>query len=108
MPLVFTVTNIGRVSVTLSLMGREPTADFRITDRRGRMIWSRLRGQTMLGSLRLFPLDPGKSLAFREVWNQRTDDGRALTSGEYAVRGVLMTDDPNGLASAPVRLRISP
>jgi hypothetical protein len=107
-PLVFKVTNVGNVSVTLHLMGREPAADFRVVDRRGRMIWSRLRGQTMLGALRLYPLDAGKSLSFREVWDQRTDAGRPVTPGEYQVRGVLLTDDPGGLASAAVRLRVSP
>ncbi len=60
----------------------------------------------MLGALRLFPLDAEKSLSFREVWNQRTDAGRPVAPGEYLVRGVLMTDDPEGLASPPVRLLV--
>jgi hypothetical protein len=62
----------------------------------------------MLGALRLFPLDAGKSLSFREVWDQRTDSGRLVTPGEYLVRGVLLTDNPAGLASAAVRLRVIP
>jgi hypothetical protein len=106
--LVFKITNAGSVSATLHLMGREPAADFRVTDRRGRMIWSRLRGQTMLGALRLFSLEAGKSLSFRDAWDQRTDAGRPVTPGEYLVRGVLLTDDPAGLASAAVRLRVIP
>lgn len=105
-PLVFTVTNTGKVSVTLQLLGRTPTADFRISDRRGRTIWTRLRGQTLLGALRLFPLDAGKSLSFRQVWNQRTDRGRPVAPGEYLIRGVLLTDHPGGLASPPAHLRI--
>ena len=60
----------------------------------------------MLGALRLFPLDAGKSLSFREVWNQSTDAGRRVAPGEYLIRGVLLTDDPEGLASPPARLRI--
>jgi hypothetical protein len=105
-PLVFTCTNAGRTPVTLQLLGRTPSADFRISDSRGRPVWSRLRGQTLLGALRLFPLDAGKSLSFREVWNQRTDAGRPVAPGEYLIRGVLLTDDPKGLASAPARLLI--
>jgi hypothetical protein len=105
-PLVFTVTNAGRTAVTLQLLGRAPTADFRITDSRGRPVWSRLRGQTVLGALRLFPLDPGKSLAFREAWKQLTDAGRPVGPGEYLARGVLLTDQPEGLPSPPVRIRI--
>jgi hypothetical protein len=106
-PLVFTVTNAGRAPLTLQLLGRTPSADFRISDSRGRLVWSRLRGQTLLGALRLFPLDAGKSLSFREMWNQRTDAGRPVAPGEYLIRGVLLTDDPEGLASPPARLRIA-
>jgi hypothetical protein len=105
-PLVFTVTNVGRTALTLQLLGRTPSADFRISDSRGRPVWSRLRGQTLLGPLRLFPLDAGKSLSFREVWNQHTDAGRQASPGAYLVRGVLLTDDPKGLASPPARLLI--
>ena len=106
MPLDFTVTNTGKVSVTLQLLGRTPTADIRVSDPRGRIIWSRLKGQTLLGALRLFPLDAGKSLSFRQAWDQRTDTGTAVAPGEYLIRGVLLTDDPEGLASLPARLRI--
>jgi hypothetical protein len=60
----------------------------------------------MLGALRLFPLDPGKQLAFRQAWNQRADSGSLVPPGEYLIRGVLLTDDPEGLASPPARLHI--
>lgn len=106
MPLVFTITNTARVSVTLQLLGRTPTADFQVSDSRGRTIWSLLRGETLLGALRLFPLDAGKGLSFRQVWNQRTDTGSPVAPGEYLIRGVLLTDDPKGMASPPARLRI--
>jgi hypothetical protein len=105
-PLVFTITNTGKVSATLQLLGRTPTADFQVSDPRGRIIWSRLRGQTLLGALRLFTLHAGKGLTFRQVWNQRTDSGSPVAPGEYLIRGVLLTDDPKGLASPPARLRI--
>ena len=107
MPLVFTVTNLGSTSVTLQLLGRVPMADFRVSDLRGNVIWSHLRGQTLLGPLRLFPLGAGKSLSFRQAWNQRTDAGPGVAPGEYLIRGVLLTDAPAGLVSLPVRLRIT-
>jgi hypothetical protein len=106
-PLVFTVTNAGKVPLTLQLLGRAPSADFRVSDSRGRLVWSSLRGQTLLGALRLFPLDAGKRLSFREIWNQSTEAGRPVAPGEYLIRGVLMTDDPEGLASPPARLLIA-
>ena len=106
-PFVFTVTNAGRVSVTLQLMGRVPSADFQVSDSRGRVVWSRLRGQTLMGALRLYPLDPGKSLSFRHTWSQQADAGRPVPPGDYTVRGVLVTDDPKGLASPPAPLHIA-
>jgi len=105
-PLVFTVTNTSKVEVTLQLLGRTPTADFRVFDRQGRMIWSRLRGQTLMGALRLYPLAAGKNLSFREVWNQRTDAGAMAAPATYIVVAVLLTDEPNGLPSAPARIGI--
>jgi hypothetical protein len=56
--------------------------------------------------LRLFPLDAGKVLSFRQTWDQRADDGLAVIPGEYRVRGVLLTDDPGGMASLPAPLVI--
>jgi hypothetical protein len=92
--------------VTLQLLGRKPTADFRVSDTRGRTIWTRLRGQTMLGALRLYPLGAGKVLVFREVWKQHTDTGSPVPAGEYVIEGVLLTDDPKGVASLGTRIRI--
>jgi hypothetical protein len=105
-PLVFRVTNSGREPVTLSLLGRTPTADFRVSDARGRIIWTLLRGQTMLGALRLQPLEAGQTLTFRQVWNQRADSGSPVAPGAYLIHGVLLTDRPEGLASPAARLRI--
>jgi hypothetical protein len=105
-PLVFRVTNSGKESLTLYLMGRKPAADFRISDESGRVIWSRLRGQTMLGALRLYPLGAGEALVFRHVWNGHADSGGIVPPGEYAIRGVLLTDDIDGWASPPAFIRI--
>jgi hypothetical protein len=51
-------------------------------------------------------LDAGKSLAFRDIWNQHDDSGSPVPSGDYLIRGVLLTDDPNGLASVDAPLHI--
>jgi hypothetical protein len=105
-PLVFSVTNPGKAPVTLQLLGRIPTADFVVSDPRGEVVWSLLKGRVMLGSLRLYPLAPGRRLRFRAVWPQRSDRNRPVSPGEYLIRGVLLSDAPGGLASAPARLRI--
>ncbi|HEV8613137.1 MAG TPA: BsuPI-related putative proteinase inhibitor [Gemmatimonadales bacterium] len=108
MPLLFQVANAGKASVTLQLQGREPTADFRVFDARGRQVWSLLRGQIMLGSLRLYSLPARQRLTFRHTWNQRDDAGKPVPAGDYLLRGVLITDAPDGLASPPARLRVQP
>jgi hypothetical protein len=105
-PLVFRVVNSGREPVTLQLFGRSPTADFRVLDSRGRIVWTLLRGQTMLGALRLHPLGAGETLTFRQAWNQRDDGGSLLPAGTYLIRAVLLTDRPEGLASPDVRVRL--
>ncbi len=105
---MFRVVNPGPAAVTLELQGREPTADFVVSTPRGQVVWSRLRGQVMVGSLRLYPLAPGKGLTFRHRWDQRADGGKPVPPGEYQVRAVLLTGDPGGLASLPTRLRIQP
>ena len=60
----------------------------------------------MLGALQLYPLDAGKSLVFREHWRGHADGGSLVAPGDYLIRGVLLTDDPNGLASPPVRVHM--
>jgi hypothetical protein len=105
-PFVLRVTNTGAAPVTLQLLGRTPTADFHVSDESGQALWTRLRGQTMLGALRLYPLRPGKELVFRATWNAHDDDGRPVPPGEYLVCGVLLADDPGGLPSDPVRIRL--
>ena len=105
---MFRVLNPGPAAVTLELQGRDPTADFVVSTPQGQVVWSRLRGQVMMGSLRLYPLPPRKSLTFRHRWDQRADGGKPVPPGEYQVKAVLLTGDPGGLASPPVRLRIQP
>ena len=105
-PLLFRVTNTAHEPVTLHLQGRTPNADFRIFDSNGETVWSRLRGQTLLGVLRLHPLDAGDELVFRDVWNARGDTGRPVPAGDYLICGVLMTDDPKEWTSPAARLVI--
>ena len=92
--------------VTLYLMGRTPTADFQISDVQGRTVWSRLHGQTMLAPLRLYPLEAGQHLVLRHTWNGHDDSGSQVSPGDYLIHGVLLTDDPAGLSSAPHQIRI--
>ncbi len=108
MPLVFSVGNGGRAPVTLNLMGRTPTADFVVTDSRNRAVWSLLRGRSMLGALRVYPLGPGQRLRVRQVWDQRSDGGSLVAPGEYLIKATLLTDQPGGLAAPPVRVQIVP
>lgn len=100
--------NAGKTSVTLQLLGRTPTADFTVADSDGRQVWSLLRGQVMLGALRLYPLAAGKRLRWTHTWDQRSDAGKLVPPGDYLVRGVLLTDAPGGRVSHAVRVQIVP
>jgi hypothetical protein len=89
-------------------MGRTPTADFVVSDARNRPVWSLLRGRSMLGALRLYPLGPGQRIQVRQVWDQRGDDGSPVPLGDYLVKATLLTDAPGGLAAPPIRVQIVP
>jgi len=89
-------------------MGRTPTADFLVTDARSRPVWSLLRGRSMLGALRLYPLGPGQRLQVRQVWDQRSDDGLLVAPREYLIKATLVTDQVGGLAAPPIRVQIVP
>jgi hypothetical protein len=102
-----TVTNTATVLVTVPLLGRSPTADFRVFDDAGRQIWSLLKGQIVLGALALHSFAAGEQLSLGALWDQRDDGGRMIGPGEYLIRGVLMTDDPSGISSALVRIRVA-
>ena len=106
MPLVLTVTNSGGAPATLYLMGRKPGADFQVEDSGGRRVRTLLRGSATMAALRLFPLDPGQSIAIRQTWDQRTDTGEQVTPGEYRVRAVLLTDHPQGMPSHRVLVKV--
>jgi hypothetical protein len=105
-PLLFAVSNPGKIPVTLYLMGRAPTADFLVTDSRGGAVWSLRHGQTLMVSLQVYPLGAGKSLSFRHVWNQHSNSRMPVPAGNYLVRGMLLTDRPGGMESPAARLRI--
>ena len=106
MLLVFTVTNPSKTPTTLYLMGRAPTADFLITDARGGTVWNLRHGETLMASLQVYPLAAGKSLSFRQIWDQRSKSGKPVPAGHYLVRGVLLPDRPGGMESAVKKVRI--
>lgn len=92
--------------MTLQLLGRDPTADFRVFDAQGRTVWTLLRGHMMLGALRLYALEGGQILTFRQIWNQHADSGALVPRGAYLIQAVLLTDRPEGLASPEARIRL--
>lgn len=105
-PLLLTVFNPEKTAVTLYLMGRVPTADFLIADSGGRTVWSLRHGETLMASLQVHRLAAGKSLSFRQIWDQRSNSGKPVPAGHYLVRGVLLTDRPDGMESAVETVRI--
>lgn len=107
-PIVLRARNTGEVPLELYLRGRTIAFDIVVARDDGAVVWQRLRSQTIPAILRVETLAPGQSLELSADWDQRTNDGKAAPSGRYAVQGILPTDAPEPLKTAPAALRITP
>jgi hypothetical protein len=107
-PMTLRLTNPGRKPATVYLQGRPVAFDIIVARPDGTPIWHRLEGAVVSAVLQVRSMAPGEVIEFRDIWSQRTDRGQAVPPGEYVVTGVLPTDPPAELRTAPVPLRILP
>jgi hypothetical protein len=105
-PVVLRLTNTARQPVTLALEGRPIAFDVTIAREDGSVVWRRLEGQVVAAILAVRTLEPGESLTFATEWSGRLRDGSPAPPGRYTVTGSLPTDQPQGLATRPVPLRL--
>ena len=83
----FTVrlTNVGEENITITRTAiTYPYFEWRIKDERGQSVFYHT-SPTMLPVLRDYPLKPGDFIESKYGWNQRTTDGRLVSSGSYYI-----------------------
>jgi len=105
-PITVRAENIGAAAVDLYLRGRTVAFDVTVERSGGEVVWRRLDGEIVEAVLQLRTLAPGGSLTLRAQWNQRMANETPAPPGDYRLRGVLLTDDPAGLTTALVPMRV--
>jgi hypothetical protein len=105
-PVTLRVTNTGKQPFELYLTGRPVAFDIIVARASGETVWRRLQGETVAAILQVRILASGESLEFKDEWNQRTDAGESVEAGDYTLRGVLLTDEAEGLRFGEVPLRV--
>jgi hypothetical protein len=92
-PLVLSVRNVSRQSLTLKL-GAVDNFDLVVERPDGSVVWRRLDGRVVTLVQRRFRLDPEGGLERRDSWDQRRNDGQPVPPGRYQVRGELPNAGP--------------
>ena len=86
-PLQLTVTNVGDGRLNLRFRNGQ-RYEFQV--RRGNtVIWNWSHGRLFTQALSSHALGPEEEVVFNADWTQRSNVGRAVTSGLYTVRGIL-------------------
>lgn len=98
--------NFGETPLELYLRGRTIAYDILIRDANGRVVWHRLEGDIIPGIIQLKVLDSGEVFELSHNWDQRTNRGEAVEPGLYTAQGIVLTDGPEPLTSAPKPLLI--
>jgi hypothetical protein len=107
-PITLRLTNTAQSPATAYLQGRPVAFDIIVSRRDGAVVWRRLEGAVVSAVLQVRTLAPGEVLEFSDSWSQQSNLGESVGPGEYLVTGVLPTDPPAELRTAPKPLRILP
>jgi hypothetical protein len=107
-PITLRLVNPTAEPVEVVLQGRPTAFDVVVTHDPGEVVWRRLEGEVISAILQLRTVQPGDSLVFEAVWDQRTLAGTPAAPGEYLVTGEIPSDPPSRFRSAPKLLRILP
>jgi hypothetical protein len=81
--------NNGDFPIEVGLASSPDAFDIVVETPEGTVVWRRLDGVVIPAVLRLRTLQPGQAIGFTDTWLQRTNDGRAVPTGTYQVRGEL-------------------
>jgi hypothetical protein len=106
------VRNPGPAAVTFQFSDSQ-RYDFLVLDDGGGLVWYWSRDKAFAQVLGSLTLSPGEERRFRERWDQRDNDGRAVPAGRYWVVGVFPPERPlsperAGLRSPRVSVEVGP
>lgn len=99
--------NVEDRPVFLTLDGN-PAYDFVVAGPDGAEIWRWSHGQASQDILESRIIEPGRQAVFEAEWSQQDNAGKPVPPGAYSVRGILNTEPPEKLETAPKALVISP
>ena len=94
-PITMRVINTGPHPVELYLRGRTIAFDIVVENAMSETVWHRLKGAAIDASLQLRILQPSEELVLASQWNQKSNDGHDVPTGEYTVRASLLSDRPD-------------
>lgn len=100
------VEHPGPDALELFLQGRSATFDVEVRDAAGALVWRRLEGAVLQAILQLRVLWPGERFVLHASWDQRDQAGALVPPGEYRLRGFLLTDAPEPLATDEVTVNL--
>jgi hypothetical protein len=100
------VEHPGPDALELYLQGRSATFDVEVRDAAGALVWRRLEGAVLQAILQLRVLWPGERFVLHASWDQRDQSGAPVPPGEYRLRGFLLTDAPQPIATEEVAVYI--
>ena len=105
LPITLTITNEVDAAVDLYLRGRTITFDVTVSDAGHSIVWRRLEGEIIPAIVQVRPLAPRERLVLRTQWDQRSNTGAPVASGDYVLRGFLLMETTN-METEPIALRI--
>jgi hypothetical protein len=106
-PFTLQIVNAGGRPATLYHQGRSPAFDLVVQDDRGRLVWQRLAGATLLMVLGVRQLAPGETLELEDTWRQQDGAGRPVPPGRYRLTGIVPGEPDRELRSPEVVLEIA-
>lgn len=87
-----------KMSVKLTNPGKDVMAtyfpsgkkfDFIVMDNKKKEVWRWSKGKMFIMAIQPFRLEPGKSIAYSYVWDQKDDSGVSVRPGRYYITGEI-------------------
>ena len=100
------ITNTGSRPITLRFSSGQQY-DFVVT-RADKEVWRWSADKVFIQALTSRTLAPSETLKFREIWQQKDNQGRQVPAGEYSIAGLLTTMKSPRPKAGPISIKIEP